>query len=297
MIITEDDYLDHIQQTFPSIRLDDVMINQDGMVNVSVIVNRERVFRFPRADWGIPLLHQEMRVLDLIRPHIDMQIPNFDYRSDEMVSYPYITGEPLLTDDVERMPEKDKDLVAEILGRFLKQLHSIPLAKVKAADVTGSETIRSVEDWLQFYNEVQEHLFPLMWADGREWVKRHFSPVVANGKFLEYERLFMHGDLATYHLLFDRPTNRFNGIIDFGTAGIGDPAADFGCIINQYGESFLRRMSGAYPEISDHIQRARFWAGTLELQWILGGIKRNDPSMFVVHIGRARNMRPIDAAW
>ncbi len=66
--------------------------------------------------------------------------------------------------------------------------------------------------------------------------------------------------MGVYHLLFDRQTNRFNGIIDFGTAGIGDPALDFGIIIKQYGESFLRRMSQTYPEIREHIDRARFFA-------------------------------------
>ena len=76
-----------------------------------------------------------------------------------------------------------------------------------------------------------------MWADGREWVHRLFAPFLADHFFLAYEPCFMNGDLGVYHLLFDRQTNQFNGIIDFGTVGIGDPAQDFGLLINQYGES------------------------------------------------------------
>ncbi|MEM7028413.1 MAG: phosphotransferase, partial [Chloroflexota bacterium] len=272
-MIPESDYLTHIQQTFPDIDLADVHINKDGMVNVSVIVNQARVFRFPREEWGIELLRNEMNVLDLIRPYIDLPIPDWDYRSDEMISYPFIPGDPLLTDDILRMTENEQEVVAEKLATFLKQIHTIPLAEVNAANIQVSDTNRTLEDWLDFYDEVQAHIFPLMWEDGREWVRRHFAPLLANPTLIDHTPILMFGDLATYHILFNRQTNTFNGIIDFGTAGVGDPAADFCTIINQYGESFLRRMARTYPEIGAHIDRSRFWAGTLELQWLVRGIK------------------------
>ncbi|MEZ4659709.1 MAG: phosphotransferase [Caldilineaceae bacterium] len=267
------------------------------MVNVSVIVNRARVFRFPRAEWGVELLRNEMNALDLVRKYVDMPIPNWDYRSDEMISYPFIAGDPLLTDDILRMSEREKDAVADKLAIFLKQMHTIPMPEVRAANIQRSDTVRTVEDWLQLYEEVQEHLFPLMWEDGREWVRRHFAPLLADHSLMDHEPIFMNGDLATYHLLFDRQTNQFNGVIDFGTAGIGDPAVDFCTIINQYGESFLRRMSRTYPEIGQHIDRARFWNGTLELQWLLRGLQRDDKTMLVVHIGRMRDVLPVGSGW
>jgi len=114
---------------------------------------------------------------------------------------------------------------------------------------------------------------------------------------MDHEPIFMNGDLSTYHMLIDRQTNTFNGIIDFGTAGVGDPAADFCTLINQYGESFLRRMSRTYPEIGEHNDRARFWTGTLELQWLLRGLKHGDKTMLVVHVGRVRDVMPIGSGW
>ncbi|MBV7336652.1 phosphotransferase [Chloroflexi bacterium TSY] len=289
--------MSHIQRTFPDLDLQDVQINQDGMVNVSVIVNQERVFRFPREEWGIDLLRNEMNALDLVQNYVDIPIPNWDYRTDEMISYPFIPGDPLLTDDILRMSKREKDAVAEKLATFLKQMHEIPMSEVYATNIQPSDTVRTIDDWLQLYEEVQEYLFPLMWEDGREWVRRHFAPLVANHSFMDHEPIFMNGDLATYHLLFDRQINAFNGIIDFGTAGIGDPAADFCTIINQYGESFLRRMSRTYPEIREHIDRSRFWAGTLELQWVLRGLQRDDKGMLVVHIGRIRDVLPVGSGW
>ena len=296
-MIPEADYLNHIQRTFPALNIEDVQINQDGMVNVSVIVNRERVFRFPRAEWGVDLLRNEMNALDLIRPYVDIPIPDWDYRTDEMISYPFIPGDPLLTDDILRMSDAEADGVAERLATFLKQMHSIPMTEVRAAHIQRSDTARTIDDWLQLHEDVQEHLCPLMWHDGREWVRRHFAPLLANRTFMDHVPIFMNGDLATYHLLFNRQANTFNGIIDFGTAGIGDPAADFCTLMNQYGESFLRRMSRIYPEIGEHIDRARFWAGTLELQWALRGIKDGNMGMLVVHIGRMRDVQPVGSGW
>lgn len=295
--ILETDYLNHIQSHFPDLDIQDIQINQEGMVNVSVIINRERVFRFPRTKQGMTIQAHERKALDLIHQYVDSSVPKWDYYTDEMVSYPFIPGEPLLTDDVLRMSDQEQDTLAAKLATFLQQMHSIPLERIKAAGIKGSETARTIDDRLQFYAAVQEHLFPLMWADGREWVHRHFAPFLADHSMWDYEPCFINGDLGTYHLLFDRATNSLNGIIDFGTAGLGDPACDFSIIINQYGESFLRRMQRIYPDISKHIERARFQAGTVELEWVLRGIQSDDQSMFVVHIGRARDILPIGSGW
>jgi aminoglycoside 2''-phosphotransferase len=86
-------------------------------------------------------------------------------------------------------------------------------------------------------------------------------------------------------------------VIDFGTAGLGDPADDFANIIHGLGESFLRRMGRFYPEIAHTLDRARFQAGTLEIQWAINGLRSNDLSWLVCHIGRARDMLPLGAAW
>ncbi len=195
-MIAEAEYLNHIQRIFPDFDLSDVQINQEGMVNVSVIVNWERVFRFPRKEWGVALQRNEMNALDLVRQYVDIPVPTWDYRSDEMISYPYIPGDPLLTDDVLRMSELEKDAVADMLATFLKQMHSIPMAAVEAADIQPSATVRTVEERLQFYEDVQTHLFPLMWADGREWARRHFAPFLADHAFLDYEPAFMNGDIG-----------------------------------------------------------------------------------------------------
>jgi aminoglycoside phosphotransferase (APT) family kinase protein len=86
-------------------------------------------------------------------------------------------------------------------------------------------------------------------------------------------------------------------LIDFGTAGPGDPAKDLAVPINSYGEHLLRRMQAVYAIPPALLDRARFFAGSIELEWALAGIVANNPEMFLVHLGRACDVLPIGVRW
>ena len=45
-------YLAHIKQAFPDLEIKQVSENNEGLVNDVVIVNGNRVFRFPKHDWA-----------------------------------------------------------------------------------------------------------------------------------------------------------------------------------------------------------------------------------------------------
>jgi aminoglycoside 2''-phosphotransferase len=236
-------------------------------------------------------------MLALARRHVALSLPDFDVVQKDMVSYRFIPGAPLLRDDVLRDDEATQEALAQTLARFLQQLHAIPAAELAAHDIPRSATARSRQDWFALYKETEEKLFPLLMSDAKEWVQRLFAPVLADPDFTACQPVFVNGDLAPYHILCDQPRGRINGIVDFGTAGLGDPAVEFSCIINVYGESFLRRMARYDPALAEHVERARFWAGTLELQWLLGGLRTQDPSWFAVHLGRARDVWPVGSGW
>ena len=114
----------------------------------------------------------------------------------------------------------------------------------------------------------------------------HFESHLADRSNFEYELKMIDTDIPPYHIMFDKQRKRINGIIDFGCAGLGDPAIDFGVIIYNYGESFMRRFYEVYPEAESYLKRARFYAGAQEVRWLLTGIERNDPMWFAVHVGR-----------
>ena len=91
--------------------------------------------------------------------------------------------------------------------------------------------------------------------------------------------------------MYDRQNNRINSIIDFGRAGLGDPAIDFAIVIQHYGESFLRRFHNEYPSKDSYLKLARFYAGTWELRWALIGIESGEISWFTCHIGDAKDIK------
>jgi aminoglycoside 2''-phosphotransferase len=239
----------------------------------------------------------EVKTLAALRPFLTLPIPHYDYVSDAMVSYEMIPGVPLQRFTILRQYEATQD---KQLAEFMWQLHHVP-AEI-TADFPQSNTVRTYEHWLELYEKVQSEASPLLMGFAKEWVEQHFAPLLADPSFIDYESVLMNGDLSPYHLLYDAEARRLSGVIDFGTVGMGDRAADFACIIDAYGESFLRRIGKYYPSLGDHIERARFWAGTLELQWLLGGLRsgdasNHDASWFGVHIGRARDVLPIGSGW
>ncbi|OGF53843.1 MAG: hypothetical protein A2Z21_10360 [Candidatus Fraserbacteria bacterium RBG_16_55_9] len=289
-------YLDRIRACRPDLIISAAHLNHDGLVNDVVIVNNELVFRFAKGERAKQSLIQEAKIVELVRCYVALPVPIFEKRGDDFVVYRIIPGDALHREDILRQDESTQDRLAEQISRFLQQLHSIPRRAIEEHGIAPSDSVRNQQDWIRLFQDVERELFPLLMIHAQEWVTRHFAPVLDGSLDLNYDPVLIHGDLGPYHILYDPTVHKINGVIDFGTSGLGDPADDFAAIIHALGESFLLRMSKFYPEIRTALDRARFWAGTLELQWALHGIRSNDVSWFVCHIGRARDVMPIRAA-
>jgi len=290
--------LERIRAAFPDLPLATVRVDPDGLFNTVLIVDEQWVCRFAKNEHGIQALAREVDILDLVRRHVDLAVPTFEYQEPDFVAYRLIQGNPLNRQDLVELDLSQQDRLADQLATFLRQLHAISPAELQRRGIADSDAQRTPEDWLQLYADVERDVFPLLWRDQRDWVDRHFAPLRTAQLDLAYQPVLIHGDLAQYHILFQsRVTPDLVGIIDFGTAGLGDPAGDFAVVISMYGERFLRRMARAYPAIADALDRARFWAGTMELQWALAGLRSDDRSWFVAHIGRARDMGRIGTPW
>jgi aminoglycoside 2''-phosphotransferase len=94
------------------------------------------------------------------------------------------------------------------LGTFLERLHGIPKDALDDAGVSPSGAIRTREDWLGFYEQLEGMLFAHLWRHQRGWVNEHFVPVLESELDLRFEPALIHGDLATYHVLLDPSARR-----------------------------------------------------------------------------------------
>ncbi len=283
------EFLQRIRTIMPDLKIEHFELNQEGTLNDVVIVNQDLVFRFAKNEAYARTLQTEIKILDFIRPRLDIRVPAPTYTSADCMVYPLLPGQPLLRKALDSLDQDAQQRIADQLGDFLIQLHSLDTANSQE-EIPLSRAPYTQEDCKSLRNDVREKIYPLLQKDQIEWAEDLFNGVLEKPEIFEFDNAFIHGDLASYHILFDGRDEKITGVFDFGMAGFGDPANDIGNLINFYGESFVRKMGTAYPELQSFLPRARYYAQALELEWILRGLESGEAFWFTAHLGRARDI-------
>ena len=280
-------HLEMIVEVMPELTIDSAIFNTDGLANDVVIINDAIVFRFPLYDWVREDMNHEAACLRLASEVSPIPVPKWTIHRGEFISYQKLHGEELTWDQLMRYDDCGKDSAADQLAGFLKGLHSISLEQMRTEGIKTSMTMHTYDDWLQLYDDVQKDLYPYATIGTKDHIDSLFRRIIADNTFTDHIPAFINGDVASYHILADHHTQTIRGIIDFGTAGSGDPALDLASLILHYGEEFVGRIIRRYRELESLLNRARFIAQTYPLQWALGGIRTGDPAWYLVHLGTA----------
>ena len=286
-----DPLLERIHSIMPDLNIVTVERNQEGLINDIVIVNLGLVFRFAKTERYADFLETEMKILDLIRPNLGVDVPAPIYRERGCVVYPFLEGKPLLRETILGMDEDMQTKVAEQLGTFLHGLHTADISNA-GWDIPVTLAPVTRERWMDLYKRITEKVYPLMLKHQVQWAERLFASVFdATPDPFEYKPALIHGDLAPYHILFNEKEGNVSGVLDFGVAGVGDAASDIGSLITTYGESFVAKMKKTYPALDEYLPRARFYSQAIELQWALLGLESGETFWFTAHLGNARDVR------
>jgi len=257
----ESKYVSYITSKYPHIAIEKVEFNfTDGKHGDIVIVNEKDVFKFSRYDWSVGYIDNEVNVINAIRKNVSITIPKAELIEKGIGHFSYIRGEPLYRNALLQMGSRAQDMIAEQLASFLSQLHSIPLNGNGLSKIPECQLTVSQEEWLLKCEEIKRKVFPFCDSYTKEYFRQIFNPLLENEKFIDFKPALIHGDLSPYHIIFNSNMNRIGGIIDFGLAGAGDPAYDIALILDNYGESFIKRMSRYYRNIAVYLDRARFYA-------------------------------------
>ncbi len=274
-----------IQKVYPDLDIQSAEFRVGGQYNDILIVNGSLLFRFPRYVEAFETLADETVILQAIEGKLPLPTPNPIYAhldasdfNKSFVGYPMITGEAINIYDLEsRYDEATCQRLADQLADFLKTLHTISGAQLPAK----TEIADGHDYWANLYQHIREKLFPLMSLAGREQVINHFEPYLTDMHHFDYKPVLHHGDFGTGNILFDEATQRFTGVIDFGSAGLGDAAVDLAAVYGWRGrgEIFARRMFNHYPQLQMMLPRAQFYAGTFLLQEALFGAENNEPDL------------------
>ena len=108
-------------------------------------------------------------------------------------------------------------------------------------------------------------MFPRLTAEARAWTTREFDAFLGDEERFAFDTVLRHGDFGSSNTLYSAEARRVVGMIDFGHAGIGDPAVDFAGLCVCFGDAFLRRCARVYPLMDQCWERVRFYADCLFL--------------------------------
>jgi aminoglycoside phosphotransferase (APT) family kinase protein len=118
-------------------------------------------------------------------------------------------------------------LLPERLGRFLHDLHTVPL------EFLGLRS-HGAEAWRQRYREqldvFRARVMPLLGTAERAVAEAMFTGFLDEDAHFRFPDVLVHDDLGPAHILV-KATGDLAGVIDWGDAGPGDPASDFAWIL------------------------------------------------------------------
>lgn len=277
-------YVESIRSVCPDLNITTVKVRSEGQNSDILIVNGETVFRFPRYAHVLKKLRTEVAMLAGVQPYVTLEVPvplflalEGRQLGEAFVGYRWIPGEPLWREVFRAIHDPGiLDTLAAQLGGFLRELHGLPPEAI-ACELPLYDTL---EESLDLYTRIREMLYAYMRPDARKAVTEHFETFLGNVGTFAHDLVLRHGDFGTSNILFDSQTQRIRGILDFGSAGLGDPAVDFAGLLSQYGEEFVERCGRAYPGVEALMERIRFYQGTFALQEALFGLENNDRGAF-----------------
>jgi aminoglycoside 2''-phosphotransferase len=276
-----------IHNIMPGLEIKTMKIHREGLVNDVLIVNDHWVFRFTKTDWGKEQMAFEGRLMRELQDRLSLSIPSPEILQDAVIVYPLIKGKEFRRGIWQRSGELEKQFYADQLGRFLLELHNTDTA---GWDIPPTLAPVTLETWEEIYERVVDLLYSYLLPHQMDWVDSLFDSALTTPNFFDFNPALVHGDLASYHILYAPEEKKLKAVIDFGVAGLGDPATDFGSLINCYGERLVSKLSAVYPGMNELLPRARFYAQAIELQWILFGFESGDRYWFTAHIGGARDI-------
>jgi aminoglycoside 2''-phosphotransferase len=279
---TQEAYLLAIRRAYPDFDLGSATFNDRGQNSDVVVLDGQIVFRFPKYDHVLDWLRTETAILEEIQGRVPLPVPNPLWTAldrpvgQAFVGYRLIPGEPLWRDTFRAITDRPTvKRIAHQVASFLQALHSLPVDEAIGVPLPLQDTAKQVAD---IYRRIRLKLFDRMRPDARAWAAAHWETFLDDPANWGYRPVLKHGDFGPSNILFDSPTRRVTGIIDFGNSSLGDPAYDFAGLLSGYGVEFIGHCADVYPAVTTFLGRIHFYRGTFALLEALFGIENGDAS-------------------
>ena len=202
------------------LRIDASRVLEHGAYNVIVEVNGEWVFRFPRPGSPRDNAQERLRFLESFSKVSPLAVPDPVYVTDDFVGYRKIPGSHLYPTQIARLPNADRQRVAEQLGEFLALLHHhVDTAITFRTGWTPTPGADPSGDLCVFS--------PFLDATECRNLEANLQAMHDNPANYVQPTAMLHGDLYFGNMLWDKHARVVTGIIDWSSVGRGLPAWDF----------------------------------------------------------------------
>jgi aminoglycoside phosphotransferase (APT) family kinase protein len=216
-------------------------------------VGDEWIVQLPRLPSAERTLEKQTRLLPELAGELSGAVPLPELVSLEplVMAYRAIDGVSLA-----EAPIPEGGILPERLGRFLYDLHMVPLEFVGLrGPVAPAWRQRLTAELASF----RERVMPLLSGGESARATRMFDGYLDDERHFRFPDAIAHQDLGPEHVLMT-PTGDLAGVIDWGDAGPGDPAIDFGWVLHhapEIGQRALAAYGGAPDET--FLARAAFY--------------------------------------
>lgn len=274
-------YLQRINDVFPEVAVgaSDVSLTR-GQFNDVIIIDNKLVFRFPRSPQARHSLATETLLLHALQGHLPLPVPDPVYAAPDglFTGYRMLRGVPFLKSTMADIGDGEIcQHLASQLGAFPKVLHAVDASQMP----TGFPETDTGDSWTALYRAFRDELFAHVRPDARNDVSDAFASFLGEPKNVSYRRVLRHGDFGGANILYDPKQRSISGVIDFGSAALGDPAVDLAALMG-YGPYFVSLVLEHYPKLGSTSarKRAAFYRSTHALQQALWASRAGDHEEF-----------------
>jgi len=286
-------YQQCIETCFPELTVRQLEFFGGGSCRV-FLANGSLIFRFPHGGDG-RMLYREHQVYRFLAAHLSLPIPQYTYFSEGCEHFPYpVAGYHRLPGSslshCQLAPAQLRQ-VASQLGRFLSELHGIPLAAAPPGLFAPYDTRLQRARLRELYLRIRHAALPLLTREEQAWTEQLFQGFLNDFRLWEVTPVLVHGDFDSSNVLYDEATGVITGVIDFEEARPWDPATDFCALLAGFGSDFLEAVLAAYahPIILPLRRRIALLAQCILFSELVYGVEVNDARF--VENGRARLRR------
>ncbi len=239
-----------------SIKISTIHLLDAGWDNLVYLVNDAIIFRFPRREFGLDCMENEIALLPYIASQVSFPLsaPKWIGQPSDLYPHPF-AGYSIIPGKA--VSDVSQSLIANTtfattLASWLSELHAIPVTEHYARLIKGEQgwrydvphRVSRCKENLARY----ENYFLQMGFD-----KRLLLEVIAKLPeltFKEDKQSYLHADLYSRHVVMNSETVTPTGLIDWGDTHIGHPGIDL-AVGMIFTEEAFQHFLNAYGNVDD----------------------------------------------